>query len=271
MQSNHSERVKSRRRFFWFIASPIFLIIVFMVYYLFINVQSANRWVNDFNARYEAELIEKNLPRQAYSGDSTYLSLQRQIAFTKSRLALTKADPIGLSINLTDNIATLEVNGVTVHSTDILDFNISRSLDAIDPLWLATELSKPLQIVSSRATIAKEPIIVKTAPKDTLEAANLATVPDTATNIPVFFELTFNNGFRMVVLQEKSEINKYDRERLKFLALPAFQRFRSNLKNMLKFKTPDYSPEIRLTVTGPEARTIYRAIPEEGLVSLRLR
>lgn len=270
-QSAPNSSRKSRKPWLWLILTPATLLVLFLLYYLFLNVQATERWVNDFNAKYETSLTENEFPDSLLIRDSAYISLQRQIAFTKARLGLTKANPIGLSVNLTDSVATLEVNGVTVHKTSIFSYSISRSLDAIDPFWLATELSSPLRIVSSHATIVKEPITVMIAPKDTLEAANMATVPDTATNIPVFFELTFNNGFRMVVLQEASESKSYLKERLLFFIRPELARLRRNLKSALKFQIPEYTPEIRIVLSGSEARTLYRAIPEEGLVAVRLR
>lgn len=271
IQSAPNNRRKSRKLWLWLILTSATLLVLFLLYYLVLNMQATARWVSDFDAKYENSLTENEFPDSLLIRDSAYISLQRQIAFTKARLGLTKANPIGLSVNLTDSVAILEVNGVTVHKTAILSFSISRSLDAIDPFWLATELSSPLRIVNSHATIVKEPITVMIAPKDTLEAANMATVPDTATNIPVFFELTFNNGFRMVVLQEASESKSYLKERMLFFIRPELARLRRNLKSALKFKIPEYTPEIRIVLSGAEARTLYRAIPEEGLVAVRLR
>lgn len=269
-QSPKSTGKSSKALLYWLVFSLLTLLVVFLVYYVVMNKLATEKWISDFDAAALEKMANSEIPENSLLSDSAFISLQRQISFTKSRLALTKANPIGLSIYLNDSIATLEVNGVTVHTTDILDFSFSRSLSAINPYLLAQELSSPLKIVSSEATIEKEPIIIKTAPKDTTEAATLATVPDTATNVPVFFKLTFQNGFRMLVLQEDPLQRTFWREQLIFLINQSIPQIRRNLKSILKFQIPSYSPEIRVVLSGAEARTIYRAIPEDGLVSLRL-
>jgi len=269
-QSPQESRKKGSSKFKWVAISLVFIVLLFVAYYYIMTAKAAKNWAADFDAKYTETIKQSDSAVMRLFTDSTFRALQKKIAFTKAKLELTKADPIGLSIDLTDSISRLEVNGVTVHSSQIKEIDICQSLYGVEPYFLSLELSKPLKIASEVATIPKEPILVKTAPKDTIEAAKAASVPDTATTGPVYFEMTFENGFRLLVLQESDNKSFINRDLMKFLYSIRAARVRNNLKSILKFKVPSYSPEIVLVVPGWEAKTIYRAVPENGLVALRI-
>jgi hypothetical protein len=254
----------------WLVMGALSLIMLFLAYYLVMNIIATKHWIREFNMKFEMETAGKKPADTSLHKDSTFILLQREISFIKALTALTSAEPIGLIVNVSDSTAKLVIKGVTVHTSGIKKIEISQTLFAIEPYHLITELSKPLQIKYSRATIEKEPIIVKNAPNDTTEVENRVNEQDTSVVVPVFFELTFNNGFRLIVLQEDSGEEKYQKIYRRFFCAPALVSARRNLISILNFKIPEYSPEIRIVVPGDEARAIYRAIPEEGFVALRL-
>lgn len=269
-QSLQETRKKSGHKLTWILLTFTFVVLLFAAYYYVMTAKAAKNWTAEFNAKYTESLKQSDSAVLQLFTDSAFRALQKKIGFTKARLELTKANPIGLSIDLTDSISRLEVNGVTVHSSQIKEIDICQSLYGIEPYFLSLELSKPLKIATEVATIPKEPILVKTAPKDTIEAAKAASVPDTATTVPVYFEMTFDNGFRLLVLQESDNKSFINKDLMRFLYSIRASKVRNNLKSIFRFKVPDYSPEIVLVVPGWEAKTIYRAVPENGLVALRI-
>ncbi len=254
----------------WLVVGVMSLIMIFLAYYLVMNIMATKSWISEFDMKYETQATDLKPADSSLFKDSAFISLQREISFIKARTALTSAEPIGLIVNVTDSTAKLVIKGVTVHSTVIKEIDICQALFAVEPYHLATELSNPLQIKHSRATIEKEPIILKNAPTDTTEVANTVNEQDTSIVVPVFFELTFNNGFRLIVVQEDAGEENYKSVYRSFFYEPALLSVRQNLISILNFKVPEYSPEIRIVVPGDEARAIYRAIPEEGYVALRL-
>jgi cytoskeletal protein RodZ len=254
----------------WLVVGVMSLIMIFLPYYLVMNIIATKHWIREFNMKYEKETADKKPTDTSLNKDSAFISLQREISFIKARTALTSAEPIGLIVNVIDSTAKLVIKGVTVHSTLIKEIDICQALFAIEPYHLTAELSNPLQIKHSRATIEKEPIIVKNAPSDTSEVENTGNLPDTSNTTPVFFELTFHNGFRLIVLEEDSGETIYKRAYRRFFYIPALAAVRRNVVSIMKFKIPEYTPEIRISMPGDEARAIYRAIPEEGFVALRL-
>jgi len=263
-------RRNHRKVYNWLFVGLMSLIVLFLIFYLTMNVMATKQWISGFNLKHETTKADKKHADASLFRDSAFVSLQREISFIKARTALTSAEPIALIVNITDSTATLVIKGVTVHKSAITEINISHTLFAVEPYWLAAELSSPLQIKHSRATIEKEPIIVKNAPNDTTEVENTGNLPDTSNTTPVFFELTFHNGFRLIVLEEDSDEAIYRRAYRRFFYGPALASARRNVISILKFKIPEYTPEIRISMPGDEARAIYRAIPEEGFVALRL-
>ncbi|HPE34202.1 MAG TPA: hypothetical protein PLI65_05335 [Bacteroidales bacterium] len=230
---------------------------------------SARKWVSGFNQKYYNDTLELKLPPPKIMSDPAFIRIQKSIAFTKSRLELTRVKPTGLSMDLKDSIVSIEINGVTVHSSKISKIIIPRTLRSVQPYFLSLELSKPLQIAHSFSTIAKEPIIVKTAPKDSTQVGQ-AHVPDTSNNMPVYFQLAFTNGFRLSVFQEDSPNESCPISRMMFSTRIAFKELSAQLKNLIKFKIPDYQPEIVIFLPASEAKTIYRAIPENGFIAFKL-
>lgn len=142
----------------------------------------------------------------------------------------------------------------------------------IDRYALASILAEPMQIESSEATIAKEPLMVKIAPRDTAEASALPLiVPDTLMITPVNFRLRLTNGVRLVVLQEVTDDATEKMARNRFLFKQSVRDASGGFGRALTFKFPVYEPEIRVVVSKVDARIIYRAIPYNGMVVLRIR
>lgn len=259
------ERPPSRKIFIISIWLFAFLILL-LIYYVSMTAWSTIRWVEEVSIQYKSQAGKDS--DAGILDNSKYVQIQNQIAFTKARLKMAETDSIGLSLNLPDSTISLEISGVNVTNVKIERQRISRSIYAVDHATLALMLSQPLRISGMVATIEKEPIIEKIAPRDTTEANQANDIPQAITHDPVFFELTLNNGLKLRVLQSEAE-NKSDRSsRFWFNLRRATSKTLNNLKSLIRFEVPEYSPEILIMIPGAEARAIYRAIPEKGLVSI---
>jgi hypothetical protein len=128
-------------------------------------------------------------------------------------------------------------------------------------------LAMPLTIENDFATIMKEPLMLKMAPKDTSEYKP-DIVPDTTNTEPVNYRFDMNNGTRLYVYQNTGENDGGSLNRLFFDLNDRFRNFSENLKSIITFKVPDYHPSIKIKMAKADAKIIYRALPKHGQVAL---
>ena len=117
---------------------------------------------------------------------------------------MAETDSIYLTINLADSSMNLEISGVVVHMAKMSSFKASRILTNGNENIISSMLSTPLTISSDFATIKKEPVMIKMAPKDTSEYKP-DIMPDTSITEPVNYILEMTNGTRIFVYQEEDE------------------------------------------------------------------
>jgi hypothetical protein len=204
--------------------------------------------------------------------DSNYLSLSLQIAVTKSRMMMAATDSIGLTVNLADSIATLEINGVAARVIKISSYRVAGSLEGVRAEAWPALLSEPFTIESELSSIEKEPLMLKIAPRDTIEASAMPNiVPDTTGVEPVFYSLGLSHGIRLTVLQEAERGSRDAVARDRFIYRRSLRDFAAAVKEVAMFRFPAYSPEIRIVVPKDDARIIYRALPSRGNVVLDIR
>lgn len=257
---------KSSKPVLWLILTVIALLIVLLVCDLILSMVSTAQWVKKSNQTYLMEGPVKADSLLIAAPD--LIHLQKRIAFTKSRLKMAAGDSAGLSLNLSDSILSLEISGVTVHSVRIREIAVSKSFSGLDQTTLTGMFSSPLRIAHSRSTILKEVIIDKFAHSDTSSAPTSLSIPDTSFKEPVFMEFILENGIRILVLQQDIITKSEKRSRSVFLLNRAFLQAQRRLKQVFRFKIPVYSPQIQIVIPGSDARAIYRALPEKGLVSV---
>jgi hypothetical protein len=267
MEANEKSTIQHAgfRRFKIILLFAAFLFAVFFIYYLAMSILASRNWVKETALAFSAEAENINLDLLSNAG---FIDLEMQIAFTKARLAVASTDSIGLTVIVPDSVLLLEISGVTVSKIKLGQLNVSSGLYAIHPFLLSRMFSKPMRITASEASIVKEPIIEKIAPRDAAEAEQAETIPENLTHEPVFFELVLNDNIRLMVLQEVTgAAERKDRNR--FLFNRALTKTRHDLKNLLQFQPLDYHPELRIIIPESEARAIYRALPENGNVVIR--
>lgn len=251
----------------------IFLIIIvaivaaFMVYFTIMSMVSPRKKLAEMEAEYSNKESQQSSPDGRFYSDSGYVGMLKGKAFIQAKISMAESDSVSLSLNLADSTADLEISGVKVHSAKMTRIRISKILLSGNPATITSMLSSPLNIVRDYATIKKEPLMIKMAPKDTSEFKP-DIIPDTSDYEPVNYILETDAGIRVVVFQEE-EVNPSDRRHLFFFDLN--DRIRvvwNSIKDIAAFRIPDYKPYIRIRLNKTDAKVIYRAIPRKGQIAV---
>ncbi len=187
-------------------------------------------------------------------------------AFLEARAMLVDADSVSLTVNLADSSVTLEQKGVVLHRSKISSMRISRVFRRVHRNDLAEAFSFPLTVNGSTSTIPRKRYSMKMAPSDTSATAPMV-MPDTASQEEVFFRLSMDRGIQLDFCQ--AEYSDHDDEKIMQNRIKRQESGRI-LKDMLAFKVPDYHPVIRLELPEKDARAIYKALPVNARVALRI-
>ena len=244
-----------------------FLVIAFVFYFTVMSLISTSRKISEINDSYSFKQIEKTSIDEKFFTDSTFVEMQKEKAFIQSRIAMAETDSIGLTLNLRDSLALLEINGVVVHKTKISFMRICKAFNKANSYAVASMLSSPLKIISDTATIKKIPLMVKMAPKDTSEFKPDA-IPDTSSYEPVNYILEMNNGIRIFVYQQETEKSKDIYNQILFDITDRTKNTIAALRKMAAFEVPEYRLYIKIRMPKDDAKIIYRAVPQKGLITV---
>jgi hypothetical protein len=269
IENNIAEKpVNQRRTGYWIIIS---VLAILTVLYLFSSLSAPVKKIHQLNAAFNdsirPDLLDKTYP---VPENPALFELYRQKAFLESRLAMAKNNTIGLVVDLQDSILDIEIGGIKLHSTQISKYRVSRTFGKIDHKAFIGLFSKPLKTVHNSGTFVKEPIVVKKAPKDTIEAAQQATVPDSIKTGPAFVALTLDYNIRLSLYQENKKSVWTMLYGFIFRSGMRFRRAGEAVQGAVTFRIPDYRPEIRVFVPKKDLITIYRALPADTRVVIKL-
>jgi hypothetical protein len=248
----------------------LILLIIFsslILYYTVMSALAPSRALADIKKEYNPEKSEKKKDDNRIFTDSAYLNQLKERAFLQSKIIMAESDSIYLTINLADSSMNLEISGVVVHKAKMSSCKASRILTNGNENIIYAMLSTPLTISSAIATIKKEPVMIKMAPKDTSEYKP-DIMPDTSITEPVNYILEMTNGIRIFVRQEEED--KRD-ERIALFKFDLNERLRQTwlaIKRVAAFKIPEYHPYLKIELPRSDAKIIYRAIPKNGQITI---
>jgi hypothetical protein len=248
----------------------IILIIIFSAFILFYAIMSMLSPIRKLAAiknEFGVKPSENSVADERIYSDSAYLKLLKEKAFLLSRIAMAETDSIYLTINLTDSTANIEISGVAVHKSKMSKVQTSKIFMKGNENIILSMLASPFTIANDYATIKKEPVMIKMAPKDTSEYKP-DIMPDTSLTEPVNYILEMTNGTRVYVYQEEEE--KF-RDRMNLFLFDTRARLRdtwSSLKSVVLFRVPEYHPFVKIRLPRADAKIIYRAIPKYGQVGI---
>lgn len=258
--------IKKERRLNVSVIVLIGIVLLFIIYYSAMSALSPSRKLEEIKKEYGAKSSDKNNPDSRIVTDSNYLKLLKERSFLQSRVVMAQTDSIYLTINLDDSTTNLEISGVSVHKAKITNMKASKILEGNENAILSM-LSAPFTISHAIATIKKDPVMVKIAPKDTSEYKP-DIMPDTSITEPVNYILETDQGVRIYVYQQENVKMSDKINQFKFDLNDRFKDSWSALKKIAVFKVPDYHPYIKIKLPRSDAKIIYRAIPKNGQIAL---
>ncbi len=260
-----NEARKPDRRYGLITAGAI--IIAVILFYTLMMMLAPSKKMNALRDEYGFKPDDKVKINDTIFTDSTYLALFRELAFLKARTSMAETDSIYLTMNLADSGISLEISGVTVARTKIARLSASKMFLERNSYVISSMLSKPFTARRNIASIPKEPLMIKMAPKDTSEYKP-DIIPDTADYEPVNFIMEMDNGTVVYVYQEE-KLNAGDGLHLFFFDLRyrLYEAWR-NIKSVFTLKVPEYRPFIKVRLPRADAKIIYRALPEKGQVAV---
>lgn len=195
-------------------------------------------------------------------------TLEEKRAFQNAREIMSRNDSVRLTIHLPDSTIRIEIRGLVVHTAKILNFKSSKSLKNLPAMAKTNWLSEPFKAEKSISTILREPIVVKHAPADTIEAQNMPeTVPEPQTGKVYFTWETAKNLIIYVNQQEEGKMKGYHVQKLR----RNFRKLWKTAGAMLGFRKTEYEHTLELTLDKKDARIVYRALPEFPLITVRLQ
>jgi hypothetical protein len=250
------------------IVSVSFLLLI-ISYITTLEILSINQAIDEFNTKFSAT-ADKTDYNFIASSDSAIVAKQTEYAYLKAQLEVSKSDSISLTIDLPDSTADLMIKGVIVHSAKIESFKLGRFLNAVDDVALLRMLSYPIQVVQHTSTIPKVPLMVKIAPKDTSEYTP-DIIPDTTDIDAVNYIFETNAGIQFYLYESNPKESADGMKQFKFDFRDRVQSGYMLFKSAFTFKKPKYQPEIRIKLKKRDAKIIYRALPENASIVLRLR
>ena len=247
------------------------VLIIFTVLYLFASFAAPLKKIKQINSAFN-DTITPDLLDKAYPepDNPDLFNLYREKTFLESRLTMAKTGSIGLVVNLQDSILNIEIGGISLHSTEITRYRVSKTLTTISNKAFIGLFSKPLTTVCNSGTFVKEPIVVKKAPKDTIEAARQATVPDSIKTGPAYVAMTLDYNIRLSLYQENTGSIWALLYRFVFKSGRRFRQAGETVRGAVTFKIPDWGPEIRVYIPKDDLVTIYRALSVDARVVLKI-
>lgn len=246
----------------FFIASFVF------VYFVSIAIAPYNKF-NEFNRNVSSDTsFTEGFDSIYYQREISFLVNEK--AYKEALLKLSESDSIQLIINLSDSMVYLSIKGVIIHQTKVNEYKKDKLLNKLSLIQEVKLFSEPLSVKKEYATIVKEPIVIRHAPKDTLEASLNAWKPDTLIQNPAFVSLCLDYGIQIIFEQDDNK-NFYDKwKSFMFYNQLRIWKVKKSITNFFCLKKQQYTPTIIVKMPVDDLRAIYRAMPNRSLVVLKL-
>ena len=197
-------------------------------------------------------------------------NLVKERAYMQALLQLSEDDSIQLVVNLSDSTVNLSMKGIIIHQAKISEFTRDKLYDKLSLDQEIKLFSRPLSLQHQYATIVKEPVVIRQAPKDTMEAALNAWQPDTLIQNPAYASFTFEHNIQLVFEQDENKSFRDKWERYRFYSHLKTEKVKTSTTGFFCFRKQEYSPELTIKIPVDDLRAIYRALPNHAYVVLKL-
>jgi hypothetical protein len=257
-------------KFKWYIIIGIILLAA-VIYYISCSVAAVNHAVSAFDKAYFASHPQKESDTIDACAIPGYVEKLRKRAYLNAQDKMAASDSVGVCLNMRDSIVSLKIKGVEVRRIKIRACVISPFFKRANQEALYSSLSAPLVVTNIEATLAKDPLKVKVAPKDTTEfLASVQEKPDTNDFEAVFYKLQTDKNFQLIVAQAEDTVKTDRKAHFYFDFNDRLDHAKADMKAITSLKTPDYTPFIKIWVPKADAKIIFYAIPTRGMITLTL-
>ena len=262
------EIVRSIYRLNWKIKALSLFLTIFFIFLVSVAMAPLHK-MHEFESQVNSDSLFLEKYEDIYNHPEMRL-LVKEKAYLEALLKLAESDSIQLVINGSDSTVNLSIKGMVIQQTKIRSLDIDKIFNEMSLMQQVKLFSQPLTVHSQYASIVKEPVVVRQAPKDTLEAALNAWQPDTLVQNPAFLILTADKGIHLIFEQED---NPTFLDKWKKFGFYSRLRIRSSIQAVSDFvslKKQVYHPTITLTMPVDDLRAIYRALPNQIFVVIHL-
>ena len=199
-------------------------------------------------------------------------SLRTEEAFWQAQLKLAKSDSIGLVLDLTDSVASLRLEGVTLRNSRIFRLEASSAIALLrQQQFLNGWLNEPFILQDASATIARHPIRVIKAPKDTIEAAQrLASEIIPVDTTDVYMRLRCDRRLLIEIVQLESPTLSGWLQWCWLDLQGSFEIAGETLAALARLQLPRSPIVIKLALSREDATAIFRAYSLGSGLALRL-
>lgn len=198
------------------------------------------------------------------------LELKRKELLIRSRYLLASDDSMYLILDLINDLAILELKGISLHECHILHKEISNSIKSYSAEALLNWSYEPFEMKTVDATIPKIIFVEKIAPKDTLEANKMVTEPKETKLGDVFIVMEFDRNLRLVISQNE----KPDAEGEKIIGdlrrKYSKGEISRSIQALLNFSREPVKPQIEIIIPKSDATIFYKALPLNPRMILRM-
>jgi hypothetical protein len=227
--------------------------------------------VNASEVKEDSTLLQMEPEEQTMQKILMVENLEMERAYLENRLHLARnSDSVYMSVNLDDSLVHLEINGVEVRNCRISGITASKRLSRIGHEQLWAWLSEPFELDTDMSTIPKIPYVIKEAPKDTLEAQAQSAKPMPVDTSSVMFSLYFKRGLVLEIVQQEDPHAADSKIIKKYQKAQKQVKRREALRAVFRGQPPTLPIHIRLEVSQADARAIYRGIPVNAMLALKL-
>jgi len=195
-------------------------------------------------------------------------SLLLQNSFLKAKSEVIESDSIYIFLNLKDSTISLEIQGVKLHEIKFNKIRLSKFLKKSLSEFKYAYISEPFIIEYYYATIPKVPIVVKKAPKDTIEAQKINEIPAIPPEDYVRCIFFTDKNLNIFIYQSEPPQKNHFTKWLKSSFMERWIFMKEILKGCVSFKIPEYKLWIKIEVPSADVKTIFRAIPVKGMIIL---
>jgi hypothetical protein len=257
---------KSKALMIFAIVAISFVVVVFL-FFSFFALMAPYQKAEAFQKKYAPKTENKEAEKQK---NIEMLSLENEIAFQRSDISLSKGDSIYLLIDLVDSVIGLELQGVSLQESKIVDFEVSNFLKKLDPQILNNYISKPFKVKQTESSVEKMKIKTKVAPKSEAEAdAQKDTIPSEKDFVR--FTWYFDRDLMIEFVQDSIAGNEnYSLINKKINTQQRFNKLKTIMGSGIHLKHDTYTPYIKIVLTQNDALTVIRSTPVNGYVALRL-